>query len=266
MKQTVKKTISMILALLLFVSLFGCGKSNKDESSAETTPSVESTPAAEPTPSAQNLEPTDADLEHFQDVLGAIVSFRYGMLIDADYDPQAPGATTYALECVFNIWFPLYDMFAEAYGWPAAEIIWDSEYDAANERYVFETPDPLKLVNSYYYGKFPGEKVDWLLENVMGIAPDHTYNSFEQDLSEHEGWFECYYYDGDYYYGFGDGGDAGHQIRIDSQSSDGNGIYTFDISALVYDSETVDGRYTVKAQLHEADGHREWKLLKIETK
>ena len=263
----IKSVVCIALSAVLAAGIFtGCGREKEAQDNTSLTLTSQesaSTPTVTDDRSDEPIIADENDLKDFHSLITNIVNFRNSMMLDIKYSSTDENKMTYAMECVFNIWGSVWEYCEEKYNWQDSyKSYWSNTFDEVKQKWIFETPDPLEQVKGYAYVRLDGDKVDWILKNIMNTEPDHSYNSKNVKLSEYEMGFACYYYDGYYYYSTGDGGDAGFQTKIDSKSVNENGQYVFDISGYDFNDEKI-ASYNVVAELHEVDGSREWKLISI---
>ncbi len=270
-KLQFKRPAALVLGACLLVGLLsGCGAKPEPEDPTQTAPTETTAAPTETTAAPTSAVPADApatkaELDDFEEMFTIFASFAYCVNEDLNYDSAAENALPVALYSIRNVWYDLYGYYREKKGWQGEEkFVSDSEYDEAAERYVFKTPDPLGLVNWYYYEQIPAKRVDWILENILNVQPDHNFNSFQREDREKYSCLQCYYHDGSYYYGLGDGGDAGVLARVDSETLGADGMYTLRVSLVSYGDDSVLETCTVKAKLRDVDGSREWQIHTVQ--
>lgn len=245
-----KKSVSALLAIIMiFGFIFGfTACSGKEEpsnpaSDNEVTETVEETDADEETTLPEALEATDDDFDYLCTLMCDIA---------IEYDRNSSTAVADAYNITIGHMGIYYHFFDDMEGFSGTTAdpkgYFHSEYDS----------------NLYEYYTVPEASADWIIENVMGIEPDHNLD----ELYPYEGatGHYMYYYDGYYYVSsfIGDSYISGAKV-VDYEVY-ANGIYELDIE--VYETD-IDEEYLsheaeVTAELKEIDGRRLWVFHEID--
>ncbi len=171
-----------------------------------------------------------------------------------DYNSGSADATEDAYSIVFGV---LGGMYGNIYSGDA--------YDM-----VMGIPDPQnKYYNEftgYAYYKFPSEKVDWILENILNTKPDHSYVGVAEWMSS-VGMIETTlsYYDNGYYYtNYTETGSETQKMQVLDWNVNANGRYEITIGRFQYGEEKPTYKITVTAVLKEIESERVWSIYKIQ--
>ncbi len=132
-----------------------------------------------------------------------------------------------------------------------------------------DTTDPRGYWNQYRY--VDAEFIDFILENMFNVKPDHSY------VLRVEGWGEndtfAYYEDGYYYSNAGDGGDGvGPDVTIKKVEILPDGKYQVTVHYRIVAGDEngnmvtfIDGDdFNVVAEMKNIDGNSIWSFYKIE--
>ena len=113
---------------------------------------------------------------------------------------------------------------------------------------------------NYSYKVYDGDKVDYLIKNVLNTELDHDYQIIIKEKV-----FE-YYYGGKYYTPI-DSCDIGKsEIRIESFTQNKDGQYVVEYTYLAGKEEASAMSYSkLTAEIKEMDGKRFWSIYRIET-
>lgn len=186
-----------------------------------------------------------------------------------DYDCTSGKALNYALNIVFAVPYESFvDDMAQIYDWRDYDEPWYIvNEDDKNEEddYHSYIRDPKKLFEiGEYYCKVEASYVDKILKNVFNVKPDHSVV-----MKNSKGNVWLYYYDGNYYYVYGDGGDgAGPLVTLDSVKQRADGKYIIEAKHKYgNDDEGYSFRRKLKivADIKIVDGDSLWSIYKIET-
>lgn len=190
-----------------------------------------------------------------------------------DYDCTSGKALNYALNIIFAVPYETFvDDMAQIYDWRdyyvPDPIVNDNEknnYENEEDDYHSYIRDPKKLFkNGEYYCVVESSYVDKILKNVFNVKPDHSVI-----MKNSKGNVWLYYYDGNYYYVYGDGGDgAGPLVTIDSVKQRADGKYIIEAKHKYgNDDEGYSFRRKLKivADIKIVDGDSLWSIYKIET-
>lgn len=186
-----------------------------------------------------------------------------------DYDCTSGKALNYALNIIFAVPYESFvDDMAQIYDWRDYDEPWYIvNEDDKNEEddYHSYIRDPKKLFkNGEYYCVVESSYVDKILKNVFNVKPDHSVI-----MKNSKGNVWLYYYDGNYYYVYGDGGDgAGPLVTIDSVKQRADGKYIIEAKHKYgNDDEGYSFRRKLKivADIKIVDGDSLWSIYKIET-
>lgn len=190
-----------------------------------------------------------------------------------DYDCTSGKALNYALNIIFAVPYESFvDDMAQIYDWRdyyvPDPIVNDNEknnYENEEDDYHSYIRDPKKLFkNGEYYCVVESSYVDKILKNVFNVKPDHSVI-----MKNSKGNVWLYYYDGNYYYVYGDGGDgAGPLVTIDSVKQRADGKYIIEAKHKYgNDDEGYSFRRKLKivADIKIVDGDSLWSIYKIET-
>ena len=304
-----KRIIAALFALILVLGLCSCTKSDKQKpvpdkvlasESSQSTSETEKTSASEASGSSKtqtskenktsqtmkSVTLSNSDKQYFEKIMSYIVGYGLtdmgvGHEEEADYvnkfydyDCTSGKALNYALNIIFAVPYESFaDDMAQIYDWRDYD---KSEYfmsDVVNEEGdVYDDSgyirDPKKLFkNGEYYCKVEASYVDKILKNVFNVKPD---NSVIMKNSKGNVWL--YYYDGNYYYVYGDGGDgadgAGPLVTLDSVKQRADGKYIIEAKHKYgNDDEGYSFRRKLKivADIKIVDGDSLWSIYKIET-
>ncbi len=190
-----------------------------------------------------------------------------------DYDCTSGKALNYALNIIFAVPYETFvDDMAQIYDWRdyyvPDPIVNDNEknnYENEEDDYHSYIRDPKKLFkNGEYYCVVESSYVDKILKNVFNVKPDHSVI-----MKNSKGNVWLYYYDGNYYYVYGDGGDgAGPLVTLDSVKQRADGKYIIEAKHKYgNDDEGYSFRRKLKivADIKIVDGDSLWSIYKIET-
>lgn len=186
-----------------------------------------------------------------------------------DYDCTSGKALNYALNIIFAVPYESFvDDMAQIYDWRDYDEPWYIvNEDDKNEEddYHSYIRDPKKLFkNGEYYCVVESSYVDKILKNVFNVKPDHSVV-----MKKSKGNVWLYYYDGNYYYVYGDGGDgAGPLVTLDSVKQRADGKYIIEAKHKYgNDDEGYSFRRKLKivADIKIVDGDSLWSIYKIET-
>ena len=186
-----------------------------------------------------------------------------------DYDCTSGKALNYALNIIFAVPYESFvDDMAQIYDWRDYDEPWYIvNEDDKNEEddYHSYIRDPKKLFkNGEYYCVVESSYVDKILKNVFNVKPDHSVV-----MKNSKGNVWLYYYDGNYYYVYGDGGDgAGPLVTLDSVKQRADGKYIIEAKHKYgNDDEGYSFRRKLKivADIKIVDGDSLWSIYKIET-
>lgn len=190
-----------------------------------------------------------------------------------DYDCTSGKALNYALNIIFAVPYESFvDDMAQIYDWRdyyvPDPIVNDNEknnYENEEDDYHSYIRDPKKLFkNGEYYCVVESSYVDKILKNVFNVKPDHSVI-----MKNSKGNVWLYYYDGNYYYVYGDGGNgAGPLVTIDSVKQRADGKYVIEAKHKYgNDDEGYSFRRKLKivADIKIVDGDSLWSIYKIET-
>lgn len=301
-----KRIIAALFALILVLSLCSCTKSDKQKpvpdkilasKSSQSTSETEKTSASEASGSSKtqtskenktsqtmkSVTLSNSDKQYFEKMMSYIVG--YGLtdmgewhegIYDADYDGKSyeydctsDKAFNYALNIIFAVPYESFvDDMAQIYDWRDYDEPWYIvNEDDKNEEddYHSYIRDPKKLFkNGEYYCVVESSYVDKILKNVFNVKPDHSVV-----MKNSKGNVWLYYYDGNYYYVYGDGGDgAGPLVTLDSVKQRADGKYIIEAKHKYgNDDEGYSFRRKLKivADIKIVDGDSLWSIYKIET-
>lgn len=299
-----KRIIAALFALILVLSLCSCTKSDKQKpvpdkilasKSSQSTSETEKTSASEASGSSKtqtskenktsqtmkSVTLSNSDKQYFEKMMSYIVGdgltdMGVGHEEEADYvnkfydyDCTSGKALNYALNIIFAVPYESFvDDMAQIYDWRDYDEPWYIvNEDDKNEEddYHSYIRDPKKLFkNGEYYCVVESSYVDKILKNVFNVKPDHSVI-----MKNSKGNVWLYYYDGNYYYVYGDGGDgAGPLVTIDSVKQRADGKYIIEAKHKYgNDDEGYSFRKKLKivADIKIVDGDSLWSIYKIET-
>lgn len=113
---------------------------------------------------------------------------------------------------------------------------------------------------NYSYRVYDGNKVDYLIKNVLNTELDHDYQIIIKEKV-----FE-YYYQGKYYTPIGSCDIGKSEIRIESFTQNKDGQYVVEYTYLAGKEEASAMSYSkLTAEIKEMDGKRFWSIYRIET-
>ena len=299
-----KRIIAALFALILVLGLCSCTKSDKQKpvpdkilasKSSQSTSETEKTSASEASGSSKtqtskenktsqtmkSVTLSNSDKQYFEKMMSYIVGYGLtdmgvGHEEEADYvnkfydyDCTSGKALNYALNIIFAVPYESFvDDMAQIYDWRDYDELWYivNEYDKNEEDdYHSYIRDPKKLFkNGEYYCVVESSYVDKILKNVFNVKPDHSVV-----MKNSKGNVWLYYYDGNYYYVYGDGGDgAGPLVTLDSVKQRADGKYIIEAKHKYgNDDEGYSFRRKLKivADIKIVDGDSLWSIYKIET-
>lgn len=186
-----------------------------------------------------------------------------------DYDCTSGKALNYALNIIFAVPYESFvDDMAQIYDWRNYDEPWYIvNEDDKNEEddYHSYIRDPKKLFkNGEYYCKVEASYVDKILKNVFNVKPDHSVV-----MKNSKGNVWLYYYDGNYYYVYGDGGDgAGPLVTLDSVKQRADGKYVIEAKHKYGNDDegySLKRKLKIVADIKIVDGDSLWSIYKIET-
>ena len=299
-----KRIIAALFALILVLGLCSCTKSDKQKpvpdkilasKSSQSTSETEKTSASEASGSSKtqtskenktsqtmkSVTLSNSDKQYFEKMMSYIVGdgltdMGEGHEEEADYvnkfydyDCTSGKALNYALNIIFAVPYKSFvDDMAQIYDWRDYDEPWYIvNEDDKNEEddYHSYIRDPKKLFkNGEYYCVVESSYVDKILKNVFNVKPDHSVV-----MKNSKGNVWLYYYDGNYYYVYGDGGDgAGPLVTLDSVKQRADGKYIIEAKHKYgNDDEGYSFRRKLKivADIKIVDGDSLWSIYKIET-
>lgn len=226
---------------------------------------------------------SNSDKKYFEKMMPYIVG--YGLtdmgewhegIYDADYDGKSyeydctsDEAFNYALNIIFAVPYKTYvDEIARIYDWRDYDIP-DSIVNKNEEDDVYDDSsyyrDPKKLFETgICYRKVEASYVDKILKNVFNVKPDHSVI-----MKNSKGNVWLYYYDGNYYYVYGDGGDgAGPLVTLDSVKQRADGKYVIEAKHKYGNDDegySLKRKLKIVADIKVVDGDSLWSIYKIET-
>lgn len=299
-----KRIIAALFALILVLGLCSCTKSDKQKpvpdkilasKSSQSTSETEKTSASEASGSSKtqtskenktsqtmkSITLSNSDKQYFEKMMSYIVGdgltdMGEGHEEEADYvnkfydyDCTSGKALNYALNIIFAVPYKSFvDDMAQIYDWRDYDEPWYIvNEDDKNEEddYHSYIRDPKKLFkNGEYYCVVESSYVDKILKNVFNVKPDHSVI-----MKNSKGNVWLYYYDGNYYYVYGDGGNgAGPLVTLDSVKQRADGKYIIEAKHKYgNDDEGYSFRRKLKivADIKIVDGDSLWSIYKIET-
>lgn len=299
-----KRIIAALFTLILVLGLCQCTKSDKQKpvpdkilasESSQSTSETEKTSASEASGSSKtqtskenktsqtmkSVTLSNSDKQYFEKMMSYIVGdgltdMGVGHEEEADYvnkfydyDCTSGKALNYALNIIFAVPYESFvDDMAQIYDWRDYDEPWYIvNEDDKNEEddYHSYIRDPKNLFkNGEYYCVVESSYVDKILKNVFNVKPDHSVI-----MKNSKGNVWLYYYDGNYYYVYGDGGDgAGPLVTIDSVKQRADGKYVIEAKHKYgNDDEGYSFRRKLKivADIKIVDGDSLWSIYKIET-
>lgn len=220
----------------------GSSLSSSDESTESTKETSESTTEESKTNEAlKSVTLPNSDKRNFEKMMGYIVGDG---LVDLglsherddtnhaykfyDYDYKSAKALENAFKIIFAVSYDSFiDEMAQIYDWRFYDVNWavlnaDENTDIEIIGEESYSRDPRELFEiGIYYCHVEASYVDKVLKNVFNVKPDHNII-----MKNSSGDIWLYYYDGEYYYEYGDGGDgAGPIVTIDSVKQRADGKY-----------------------------------------
>lgn len=299
-----KRIIAALFALILVLGLCSCTKSDKQKpvpdkilasKSSQSTLETEKTSASEASGSSKtqtskenktsqtmkSVTLSNSDKQYFEKMMSYIVGDGLTDMGEGheeetdyvnkfyDYDCTSGKALNYALNIIFAVPYESFvDDMAQIYDWRDYDEPWYIvNEDDKNEEddYHSYIRDPKKLFkNGEYYCVVESSYVDKILKNVFNVKPDHSVV-----MKNSKGNVWLYYYDGNYYYVYGDGGDgAGPLVTLDSVKQRADGKYIIEAKHKYgNDDEGYSFRRKLKivADIKIVDGDSLWSIYKIET-
>ena len=264
---------------LIFEDMSNESETEPSENSEESTEA--STQESKTSQTMKSVTLSNSDKQYFEKMMSYIVGYGLtdmgvGHEEEADYvnkfydyDCTSGKALNYALNIIFAVPFESFvDDMAQIYDWRDYDELWYIvNEDDKNEEddYHSYIRDPKKLFkNGEYYCVVESSYVDKILKNVFNVKPDHSVV-----MKNSKGNVWLYYYDGNYYYVYGDGGDgAGPLVTLDSVKQRADGKYIIEAKHKYgNDDEGYSFRRKLKivADIKIVDGDSLWSIYKIET-
>lgn len=115
----------------------------------------------------------------------------------------------------------------------------------------------------YEYEKYPADKVDFILRNILNVEPDHAYR-VSGELYTSDGIKEAvwlYYHDGYYYVDFSPAGSTVSDMEIISTKTRNDGVYMIDMNTI----ENGEVLYCTRifAELKNVNGEKVWSIYEL---
>lgn len=299
-----KRIIAALFALILVLGLCSCNKSDKQKpvpdkslasKSSQSTSETEKPSASEASGSSKtqtseenktsqtmkSVTLSNSDKQYFEKMMSYIVGYGLTDMGEGheeeadyvnkfyDYDCTSGKALNYALNIIFAVPYESFvDDMAQIYDWRNYDEPWYIvNEDDKNEEddYHSYIRDPKKLFkNGEYYCKVEASYVDKILKNVFNVKPDHSVV-----MKNSKGNVWLYYYDGNYYYVYGDGGDgAGPLVTLDSVKQRADGKYVIEAKHKYGNDDegySLKRKLKIVADIKIVDGDSLWSIYKIET-
>lgn len=299
-----KRIIAALFALILVLGLCSCTKSDKQKpvpdkslasKSSQSTSETEKPSASEASGSSKtqtseenktsqtmkSVTLSNSDKQYFEKMMSYIVGYGLTDMGEGheeeadyvnkfyDYDCTSGKALNYALNIIFAVPYESFvDDMAQIYDWRNYDEPWYIvNEDDKNEEddYHSYIRDPKKLFkNGEYYCKVEASYVDKILKNVFNVKPDHSVV-----MKNSKGNVWLYYYDGNYYYVYGDGGDgAGPLVTLDSVKQRADGKYVIEAKHKYGNDDegySLKRKLKIVADIKIVDGDSLWSIYKIET-
>lgn len=263
----------------IFEDMSNESETEPSENSEESTEA--STQESKTSQTMKSVTLSNSDKQYFEKMMSYIVGYGLtdmgvGHEEEADYvnkfydyDCTSGKALNYVLNIIFAVPYESFvDDMAQIYDWRDYDEPWYIvNEDDKNEEddYHSYIRDPKKLFkNGEYYCVVESSYVDKILKNVFNVKPDHSVI-----MKNSKGNVWLYYYDGNYYYVYGDGGDgAGPLVTLDSVKQRADGKYIIEAKHKYgNDDEGYSFRRKLKivADIKIVDGDSLWSIYKIET-
>ncbi len=263
----------------IFEDMSNESETEPSENSEESTEA--STQESKTSQTMKSVTLSNSDKQYFEKMMSYIVGYGLtdmgvGHEEEADYvnkfydyDCTSGKALNYVLNIIFAVTYESFvDDMAQIYDWRDYDEPWYIvNEDDKNEEddYHSYIRDPKKLFkNGEYYCVVESSYVDKILKNVFNVKPDHSVI-----MKNSKGNVWLYYYDGNYYYVYGDGGDgAGPLVTLDSVKQRADGKYIIEAKHKYgNDDEGYSFRRKLKivADIKIVDGDSLWSIYKIET-
>lgn len=299
-----KRIIAALFALILVLGLCSCTKSDKQKpvpdkslasKSSQSTSETEKTSASEASGSSKtqtskenktlqtmkSVTLSNSDKQYFEKMMSYIVGYGLTDMGEGheeeadyvnkfyDYDCTSGKALNYALNIIFAVPYESFvDDMAQIYDWRNYDEPWYIvNEDDKNEEddYHSYIRDPKKLFETgICYRKVEASYVDKILKNVFNVKPDHSVI-----MKNSKGNVWLYYYDGNYYYVYGDGGDgAGPLVTLDSVKQRADGKYVIEAKHKYGNDDegySLKRKLKIVADIKIVDGDSLWSIYKIET-
>ncbi len=257
---------------------------------SETEPSENSEESSEASTQESKTSQTmksvtlsNSDEQYFEKMMSYIVGYGLtdmgvGHEEDADYvnkfydyDCTSGKALNYALNIIFAVPYESFvDDMAQIYDWRDYCIpMYVVNKNEKDEDDVYDDSsyyrDPKKLFEiGAYYCEVEASYVDKILKNVFNVKPDHSVI-----MKNSKGSVWLYYYDGNYYYVYGDGGDgAGPLVTLDSVKQRADGKYIIEAKHKYGNDDegySLKRKLKIVADIKVVDGDSLWSIYKIET-
>lgn len=302
----IKRIIAALFALILALGLCSCTKSDKQKpvpdkilasESSQSTSETEKPSASEASGSSKtqtskenktsqtmkSVTLSNSDKQYFEKMMSYIVGYGLtdmgvGHEEEADYvnkfydyDCTSGKALNYALNIIFAVPYESFvDDMAQIYDWrdyciPAYVVNENEkdENDIYDESSYYRDPKKLFKIGEYYC-EVEASYVDKILKNVFNVKPDHSVV-----MKNSKGNVWLYYYDGNYYYVYGDGGDgAGPLVTLDSVKQRADGKYVIEAKHKYGNDDegySLKRKLKIVADIKVVDSDNLWSIYKIET-
>jgi len=189
------------------------------------------------------LTANDDDFKQLEDFIS--YCWPYGEPKFSFKTTKAEDVLNYVITDICDLTFVYYHFFGPKY-----DTFEDVRIDSFNGK------DPLGRYNIFNWEgclKLPSQNVDWILENIFNVKPDHTINSDES-----------YYHDGYYYRLYGGGGGPGFSAKIEKATRLSDGKYRI-ICFREHEPDAYAQSFTNEliVALKEIDGKKYWSFYEI---
>lgn len=263
----------------IFEDMSNESETEPSENSEESTEA--STQESKTSQTMKSVTLSNSDKQYFEKMMSYIVGYGLTDMGEGheeeadyvnkyyDYDCTSGKALNYALNIIFAVPYESFvDDMAQIYDWRNYDEPWYIvNEDDKNEEddYHSYIRDPKKLFETgICYRKVEASYVDKILKNVFNVKPDHSVI-----MKNSKGNVWLYYYDGNYYYVYGDGGDgAGPLVTLDSVKQRADGKYVIEAKHKYGNDDegySLKRKLKIVADIKIVDGDSLWSIYKIET-
>lgn len=203
----------------------------------------------------QNLEATEEDFNELENMLSKI-----NMLVGFPFDVFTASSAEMT-ELILGDMLPLH-----FYYWGEEDVEYLSGEEAAKMGFFSEEniQDKYFIGSPKAYEVYPAEKVDWILENIFHMMPDHSLR-IELQYEYEPNFVEMCYLDRKYYHRKAGIGSMPFEMSILSADRQEDGSYQIcGENVSPYTSDFASPQYRYHCALELIDGERRWTFYSAE--